>query len=367
MAAQLDILALEPFYGGGRRAMLQVLRKCSRHRWTLLKLPPRRMERRLTSAANWFAEQLIRHFSGNIDLIFASEAMNLARLLRLVPELASKPSVVYFHDNHLPDPGSLQDGPFDLVNLETAMAAGEIWFNSHYHHRSFLERAAALVARHPELTTRDPMPAIFEKAHVLSPPMDLKMAADLRNEDEPPRRQNAIFAETRDADVKLLNAALEILVERRQFELVTVGPIDGLSDRWPRSTIREDDDLGQVRGMLEASVFLSAKSDVNWDYLFSLAMFAGCLPVVPTGGAYPELLPESLRPASLYASTADALANALCTALDGAADWRSHPPDWSAIFATFDAIPACKKIDRRLEQLTLAAAELQATPPPYVR
>src|SRR4051812_9579436 len=55
---QLDILALEPFYGGARRVMLESLIKCSRHRWTLLKLPPRRIERRLIAAAHWFAEQL---------------------------------------------------------------------------------------------------------------------------------------------------------------------------------------------------------------------------------------------------------------------------------------------------------------------
>src|SRR5438477_13123292 len=58
MSSQLDILALEPFYGGIRRSMLETVVRLSRHRWTLLKLPPRRIERRLTTAANWFSEQL---------------------------------------------------------------------------------------------------------------------------------------------------------------------------------------------------------------------------------------------------------------------------------------------------------------------
>src|SRR5688500_302871 len=84
-APQLDILALEPFYGGARRAMLETLCRCSRHRWTVLKLPPRRMERRLSAAANWFAEQLSRHWVGRVDLLFTSEAMNLASLYQLMP------------------------------------------------------------------------------------------------------------------------------------------------------------------------------------------------------------------------------------------------------------------------------------------
>src|SRR5215213_7769574 len=102
MPTQLDILALEPFFGGGRRHMLETIIRCSKHRWTLLKLPPRRMERRLTAAAHWFAEQLSRHWVGRLDVLFTSEAMNLADLYRLAPILSKKPSVVYFHSNQLP-------------------------------------------------------------------------------------------------------------------------------------------------------------------------------------------------------------------------------------------------------------------------
>src|SRR5687767_550298 len=101
-APQLDILALEPFYGGARRAMLETVIRCSRHRWTLLKLPPRRIERRLTAAAHWFSEQLSRHWVGRVDILFTSEAMNVADLVRLVPALSKKPTVVYFHENQLP-------------------------------------------------------------------------------------------------------------------------------------------------------------------------------------------------------------------------------------------------------------------------
>src|SRR5262245_9728403 len=121
-APQLDILALEPFYGGARRAMLETMVRCSRHRWTVLKLPPRRMERRLSVAANWFAEQLSRHWVGRVDLLFTSEAMNLASLYQLMPALRRKPSVVYFHENQLPHVHTNTDSPLDLVNLNTANA-----------------------------------------------------------------------------------------------------------------------------------------------------------------------------------------------------------------------------------------------------
>src|SRR5208282_1942573 len=126
---QLDILALEPFYGGARKSMLETLIHHSRHRWTLLKLPPRRMERRLAAAANWFAEQLSRHWVGRVDLLFTSEALNLADVVRLLPEVSQKPSVVYFHENQLPDPPPIRISAKDVVNMASAQVATELWFN----------------------------------------------------------------------------------------------------------------------------------------------------------------------------------------------------------------------------------------------
>src|SRR5258705_8696448 len=145
MSTQLDILALEPFFGGARKAMLETIMRHSRHRWTLLKLPPRRIERRLAAAAHWFSEQLSRHWKGRLDVLFTSEAMNLQDLFQFVPEMRKKPSVVYFHDNQLPPEGYRAELPHQLVNLGTANVATEIWFNSLYHLRTFLWRGDARV------------------------------------------------------------------------------------------------------------------------------------------------------------------------------------------------------------------------------
>src|SRR3954469_3479727 len=209
MSRQLDILALEPFYGGGRRHMLETLIHYSRHRWTLLKLPPRRIERRLTAAAHWFSEQLTRHWVGRVDALFTSEALNLSDLYRLMPSLLKKPSVVYFHANQLPPPTSTSDNPLDMANLNTAAAASEIWFNSMYHLRDFFTRAASLVARHPELSSRNPMPALTHKAQLLPPPVDFSPIQEARgNGSEIARKKRSIFVETRDANVGVLNSAL---------------------------------------------------------------------------------------------------------------------------------------------------------------
>lgn len=352
MSKQLDILALEPFYGGARRAMLETVVRCSRHRWTVLRLPPRRIERRLSAAANWFSEQLGRHWVGRVDLLFTSEAMNLASLLRLSPQLARYPSVVYFHDNQLPNLAVQGDGPLDLVNLNTAAAASEIWFNSEYHRRLFVGRAGELVVRHAELSAHNPIPAIQQKARVMPPPVDLDIVGYVQKQNTAPTRNpRAIFFETRGANIGLLNDALAQLRGRAvPFTTITVGPVDDLDPNIPRYTIAENEDANQVRGMFEAGVFLSTKTEAPCDYQALRALLAGCRPVLPDAGVYPEIVPAPMHKAALYQPRLEPLTDRLLAALNPSTP-PFHYDGFRQAFRPFDAIPACRAFDERIDQL----------------
>jgi hypothetical protein len=365
-APQLDILALEPFYGGARRAMLETLVRCSRHRWTLLKLPPRRIERRLSVAANWFGEQLTRHWVGRVDLLFTSEALNLASLYQLMPPLSGKPSVVYFHENQLPEVGTNTDSPLDMVNLNTASTANEIWFNSEWHRRTFLARAGALVDRHPELAVRKPMLRLKRKSSVMPPPVDFSAVTDALDA-RISRDGTALFVETRGgADVGLLNRALAILRERgERFRLIAVGPLEGLdlnggtaggSARLPPRTIADNDTAGQARGLCEAGVFVSVKPDAASDFMVVRALAAGCRPVLPESGFYPELLPPAMHRACLYDVSPGPLADRLQEALSPFQIAPARPEEMKRSLAPFDAAAACKLFDERFEELVWVRA-----------
>ena len=351
MARQLDILALEPFYGGGRRHMLETLIHYSRHRWTLLKLPPRRIERRLTAAAHWFAEQLTRHWVGRVDLLFTSEAMNLADVYRLMPTLSRKPSVVYFHSNQLPHPSVKSDNPLDVANLNTAAAAHEIWFNSLFHLKDFFTRAATLVQRHPELASRSPIPELTAKAQLMAPPVDFTPIHETLMQGQIPRKRRAIFLDTRDANVKLLSAALSTLARRgERFELTTIGPVEDLSPELHRTTLPETDEWGHVKAMLGSGVFVSAKDGCPCDYRAVRALAAGCWPVVPNSGCYAEIIPEKIQGHTMYDGTASALTSRLQDV------WHLELPggyeeELAQILHRFEPMAACRAIDERLEQL----------------
>ncbi len=353
MSSQLDILALEPFYGGGRRDMLETVIRLSRHRWTLLKLPPRRIERRLTAAAHWFAEQLSRHWVGRVDILFTSEALNLADFYRLMPALLKKPAVVYFHANQLPAANEKRSSPLDLVNLNTAAAAHETWFNSIYHLQDFLQKASSLVLRHSELAAHNPIPVLAEKTQLMFPPVDFGLVHEV-GLTPVPRKRKSMFVDTRDADVKLLNDALRLLKKQgEKFELITVGPVEELSPDFPRTTLPENDEIGAIKAMYHCGIYLSTKRSCPCDHRAIRALAAGCWPAVPADGVYPELLPESIHGASMYDGSADDLVNRLQDI------WHLDPPqgyqkDLGDILSQYDPIKACRAFDERLEQLATA-------------
>jgi hypothetical protein len=353
---QLDILALEPFYGGARKAMLETLISHSRHRWTLLKLPPRRLERRLLSAANWFSEQLSRHWVGRVDLVFCSEALNLFDLVHLLPDVEKKPSVVYFHDNQLPDPPPVKMSARDVVNLATAQVATELWFNTSYHLNNFARRATNLFAAHPELASSDPVPEILAKARLMPPPIDLTITGDISPFSQLQRKKQMIFVETRDTDVRLLNDGLRLLRDRGEhFDLVTVGPVKQLSADFARTALPEWDEYAHTAAMFQTDVFLSARRAATLDHSAVRAVLAHCWPVVPADGFYPEIIPESLQERCLYDGTPDGLANCIQDAwylqLPEAADESLQVP-----LKRFDAISNCRAMDDRLSEIAVAYA-----------
>ena len=357
---QLDILALEPFYGGPRRAMLDAITRCSRHRWTILKLPPRKIERRLLVSATWFAEQLARHEVGKMDLLFASEALNLADFFRLTPAYAGTPAVVYFHDTQIPGPDAYRlDTPTDLANLNSAMAESEIWFNSLYNLRTFLSRASALVARHRELQMRSPLPVLTGKAQLVPPPVDMTVLHELAAQGGHARDSRSVLVDARGGNHGVIAEALKAIEKRRErIRVSVIGKVKGVPES--KVTVLSDrDELGHARHLLDAGVLVSTRPGAPADDLAVRALSAGCHPVFPHTGVYPELLPEFMHSRCLHDGTPESLLDRL---LDS---WSlDHPAEGYGVhiepmIERFDAIKACRNIDDRLSAL---AGARQPTP-----
>jgi hypothetical protein len=355
MRRQLDILAIEPFHGGARRAMLEAIAHCSRHRWRVLKLPARRMERRLLVSATWFAEHLARNNVGPVDLVFASEALNLADFFRLRPEMARRPSVVYFHDNQLPEQGGDHtDSPTDLVNLNSAMAATEIWFNSLYNLRTFLSRASALVARHPELSVRNPMPSLAAKAHLVPPPIDLSLVQELTSDSPAWQRDpRSLLIDVRDGqgDDEVIAGLLEALARRGESTKTTlIGRLRNAPSSVRYTTLDERDERSHLRALAGAGMLISNRHQAAHDDLVVRALAGGALPIVSETGIYPEILPKPMHRYCLHDGSVQSMLDRILNA------WYLERPTGMELLldemlSNFDAVAACKQIDARLDQL----------------
>jgi hypothetical protein len=337
--------------------MLDAISRCSRHRWNILKLPPRKMERRLLVSATWFAEYLSRNAPGKVDFIFTSEALNLADLFRLVPTLAAVPSVVYFHDTQLPSPDSRRvDTPTDLVNLNSAMAASEIWFNSLYNLRTFLSRASAMVSRHPELQMRNPLLQLTAKAQLVPPPVDLTLLNELAAQSDVKRDPRSILVDARGADPKIIGTVLRTLQKRSErLRVSVIGKVKGVPESRV-SFLAERDDAAHLRSLLESGVLVTARPGAPADDLIVRALATRCHPVVPNSGVYPELLPRAMHPHCLHNGSADSMIDRI---LDG---WRldypavGHAEELEPILEPFDAIKSCRNMDDRLAKLADGAS-----------
>ncbi|HUB25924.1 MAG TPA: DUF3524 domain-containing protein [Tepidisphaeraceae bacterium] len=358
MSTQLDILALEPYYGGARRAMLETLIRCSRHRWTVLKLPPRRMERRLAAAAHWFGEQLSLHWVGRVDLLLVSDAINLGDLYRLVPALSGKPSVAYFHTNFMPAAGTIDESDPDMAaaaaaviaNLSTAAAANELWFNSIFHHKSFLQRATTFLQRHSQTFARSPLNDLAKKTRVMVPPTDLHLAEHAHQAQPTGHDQKTFFIDTREADCQLISdGLLELQLSTDDFKLLAVGPTGGFSKRLTVEPVA-DDESSVMRAMLRSAVAISGRREPTWDLAMLTALAAGCWPVAPAGGVYTELIPKPLSERCLFEGTPEGLA---ATIQDF---WELQLPDGHAeqirnSLKRFNPITASKAMDERFSEL----------------
>jgi hypothetical protein len=351
VSRQLDILALEPYFGGIRRNMLETLVRCSRHRWTVLTLPPRRMERRLAAAAHWFSEQISRKGAMHIDVLFTSDGLNLADLYRMCPAVQNQPAVVYFHSNQLPDLAqAVNQQPLDLTNLTSATAAGEIWFNSKQHVGTFIEGIEGLISLTPELQSRNPTDDVLAKLHLVPPPVDTHFYRESAAGSAAERDPSAIFLETRDANMDLLNTALQILQGlKHPIQLLVCGPVDQLKTTFPFQSVSETDSAAQVRALLEAGTFVSTKIAVPFDENAVRAMSLGCRPVLPHTGIYPELVPMGLHSECLYDMSAESLASHMHEATYLPSVY--HLDELTSKLKPFDPLHACAIMDSRMDAL----------------
>ena len=310
---RLRILALEPYYGGSHRAVLDGLIARIDADFDLLTLPARKWKWRMRGAAITMAEEARRMHSAGTrwNLVFASTFVNLAEFLGLAGgAVAGIPGIVYFHENQLVYPNrhtAEWDFQFPLTNITSALAANACLFNSEWTMRTFLAEIPGFLAQFPDHVPTGVAERIGAKSRVLHPPFDpAPFDAHAPSRGSRPRIVwPHRWEHDKNPDV-FFDAVSRLAAEGLDFEVAVAGQTfeekPAVFEQAEALLGERLVHLGEPKGR-DAYCELLACSDIavstTVNEFFGLAMveasYAGCFPLVPDRLAYPEIYPHECR------------------------------------------------------------------------
>ncbi len=299
----VNVLLVEPFYGGSHKAFADGLVENSCHRFQMLTLPDRFWKWRMRGGAIKLSERADR-LEFRPDVVLASDMLSLAEFKSFYkPDV---PSIVYMHENQIcyPSPkNSRRDVHFGFINITTCLAADKVVWNSNYHLESFLGSLDDFIKVMPDQHPAKLEERIRNKSEVLPPGVDLGSIDNLSvaKDDNPAL---IVWNHRWEFDKKpedFFAALYELEQESLDFGVVVLG--ENFQAK-PRLFLEAKERLGSrvmqfghvpdreeyLHWLCRGSVSVSTAIQENFGIAAVEAAYAGALPLWPRRLAYPELL-----------------------------------------------------------------------------
>ena len=239
------------------------------------------------------------------DRIFCSDMLNLAEFLGLTRQtFAYIPTVVYFHENQLTYPVVHEkdyDYHFAFSNMNTALVANQVWFNSAFHRDSFLSELNRFLRRMPDHQPLDVIDTISGKSEIHYPGID-----------DPGRKSNRTPGPLRilwaarwehDKNPHTFFKAMEMLAETGidfQISVIGGGNARGILPVFEQARAKLqnriihwgylDSRVDYLDALQNADVAISTAEHEFFGIAMIEAISAGAYPLAPNRLAYPEVL-----------------------------------------------------------------------------
>ncbi len=366
MSRSLEILSLQPFFGGSHKQFDEGWRRHSRHHWTTLTLPDRHWKWRMRHSPIEFAKQIseLKRAGQQWDVVVCTDMLDLATLKGLFPDLP--PTVVYFHENQFEYPNrhaKRSDLHFPFTNLTSALCADEVWFNSEFNLASMLSGITSTLKLLPDYPPIESVDAIRAKSLVHSPGVEVSA------ETAPVRvlRRTSVDA------IKIVWAARWEHDKGPEWLLEVLNVLNAQSVDFSISIVgqqyhKQPDSFEQIQQLhsdriehwgfvsravydqvlSEADVFLSTANHEFFGLSFVEAVINGCCPVVPNGMAYPGLMKPVSGSERLLYETPEQAAALVQSVWRSREEFRAVSNELSELFSKSYAWPvrACAMDDR---------------------
>ncbi|MDX1764650.1 MAG: DUF3524 domain-containing protein [bacterium] len=303
---RLQVLVLEPYYGGSHKAFLKGLTRLPLT-FDLMNLPARKWKWRMRLAAPHYGE--ILHRSGrHYDRILCSPFLDVAAFRGLGPRwVRDVPLLTYFHENQFAYPVQVEDERdfhFALTNMTTALSSDRIAFNSTYNLRSFMDGISRLLKQSHDLRLDHPCESIREKSQVLAPGIDFSQidaAPELPRGRTPVVVWNHRWEHDKNPET-FFNALFRLDNEGQDFKLVVLGKayrehptiFDEARKRLAHRILHvgyAQSSADYARWLKQGDLVISTADHEFFGMAILEAVRAGCRPLLPRRLSYPELFP----------------------------------------------------------------------------
>jgi len=316
----MRLLLLDPFHTGSHsywsNELTERLNARGNVRVELRTLKGRHWKWRMIGSAATFASAL-QTSDPAPDVILTTDMMDVAALRGLLPAHWCKVQIIlYFHENQLtypwspndPDTRGLQSRTYGFVNIQSALAADFVWFNSEHHKNKFLDAMRSFLAQMPDYK----LPHAIESVRAKSSAMPIGIIN--RPSQEPleydPHEPNKIPAllwnhrwEYDKGPDRFFNQLQNLAHQGYPFKLILLGQqFDRMPVAWKEIHVRFEKQIlhsGWVASQKEYQSWLRKSDfilhDPRQEY-FGIsvleAMLSGVIPLVSSGHAYDDWMPQ---------------------------------------------------------------------------
>ncbi len=319
MKTKLKFLFLEPFFGGSHREFARGLVSHSQHQIDLVTLPARFWKWRMRGAALYFVKKIpsVESYDG----LLTTGLMSLSDF-KALSKGSCPPTLTYFHETQLTyplAPGEHMDYQFGFTDMTTALAADRVLFNSRTHHDAFFSHLPGFINMMPEYRPKWLVEKIRARAGILYPgcrfSADGIPAADSPRESPPLVIWNHRWEFDKNPD-QFFAALDTALANGAEFRLALLGEnYQAVPKAFVRARRRYGKRIVQygyvrsreeyIRWLKRGSIVISTARQENFGIAVVEAVRFGCVPLLPAGLAYPEIIPDEFHSEVLYNDTGE--------------------------------------------------------------
>lgn len=306
------------------------------------------------------------------DLIFATDMLNLAEFIGLADSsLKNLPTVLYFHENQLTYPDRFQeerDYHFGMTNIVSCLVATEIWFNSEFHRKSFIESIPKFLRIMPDYKLPNAAERIASKSKLFYPGIsEIPMREKTRNEIlailwaarwEHDKNPDGFFEALKQLKANGVKFRLNVMGE--QFE--EIPPVfEWAKEHFKNDIIKwgfQESSEDYINTLYDSNIIVSTANHEFFGIGVVEAISAECYPMLPNRLSYPELMKILAGDNSedfLYDDSIESLVVKLTEISDKFYSgnlWKGNPDLSSFSTAEFGWTKLAPTMDDALERIT---------------